>query len=74
MMNLDFISPMYHQDYLASESFDEEDQNILNFYDQALGKMSRPQLFEVTLPLIQTKFEVFYSSLLEIGSEILTLA
>jgi len=60
-------------DFQVSDSFDQEDQKILTFYDQALGKMSRAQLFEVTLPLFHTRFEILYSSLLEVESETLTL-
>jgi hypothetical protein len=41
MDDLDLITPIIQQEFLNSESFDEEDQNVLNFYDFALGKVSR---------------------------------
>ena len=44
--NEDLITPIVQQEFLNSDSFDEEDQNMLNFYDLALGKLSRGQLFE----------------------------
>lgn len=42
---------------------------MLNFYDFALGKLSRGQIFELSLPLSQTKFEVLYSQLLDVPDD-----